>query len=866
MEIIAVDGILLATYGARGSVSDQAARSAPIQAETEYQDILGAPPARLGRSPKPREIKIPINPLEGSEASWDRDAVAALFRVDEDRAVLLTAERQDATEVEVSADVKEIVILPHGLVVTLTLPDFVWRLPDTAVTEVEKTITAIDLDETMRVAVAGQVTTKPIIRLTPTAVRSTSSALFGWSLRKLISITNNSPEPWYNRPMQMPLGDTNALVDAGKALSTGEDFRVRHQGDEWQRTFSEASWNTGATFVWVIIPYLQVGETITLELVYGNPDATTAPVLTYPNITPIDMRGDAGTADGTSTTSSLDDSAKTWDTNIWQTGRVYLVAGTGAPDNRLILSNDANSIVPTSAFAVAPDATTEYVIVMSDNTRWFWPVAQTARNAGMGMWYLSHGTTPPARVDFNVPGAWRPHKRLDNNDAFNQLRWNDYSASGTKYQARFQAVRYRGRNGAQFLSDQGLFDGVFLHSPVRILTLGADFVVTNLEAPDTNATGLFKIETKPHGGEPFWQQQFADGAVHATPTDIVDATYTFAGGVNHIAFSVQPFNEVEIPQELPQDLFVGATTDEILYVTFQTTDYTISALGAEEEIHDLRGAIRLNSGPAATALPHYGLAIGGAGDSGLVHIPVDNSLIIDGEEMTAEEWNSTLTTKIGNRDYAVAFTESHLVDGTAVTEPTEDWLPMRPKSNPVVNPDFTTDVTTGWTTGDTTAGVTIAWSRQTTVFANGGLRGNITANVAAAGAQAYYTTSPSPASARYPVVPGRYYSASADVHTADADLLPFVVLFWYNAAGSLISSVPGDNWTPAINTIYRRAVTAQAPATAVTAHVGVLIHDAAGGTTGAVQFDNVSFDENMLFLEDIDEAMEIGTTIKPGFL
>ena len=71
---------------------------------------------------------------------------------------------------------------------------------------------------------------------------------------------------------------------------------------------------------------------------------------------------DNGTADATSTTTALDDTAKSWTTNEWAGYCLILTSGTNAGEMREITSNTATQLV-IPAFTVAPDATTGYVIV-----------------------------------------------------------------------------------------------------------------------------------------------------------------------------------------------------------------------------------------------------------------------------------------------------------------------------------------------------------------------------------------------------------------------------------------------------------------------------------------------------------------------
>ena len=63
------------------------------------------------------------------------------------------------------------------------------------------------------------------------------------------------------------------------------------------------------------------------------------------------------------TTTTLTDSAKNWDTDMWNGAFVVIVEGTGKGDVREILSNTATELTVVNAFPTAPDTTSRYRIV-----------------------------------------------------------------------------------------------------------------------------------------------------------------------------------------------------------------------------------------------------------------------------------------------------------------------------------------------------------------------------------------------------------------------------------------------------------------------------------------------------------------------
>lgn len=71
---------------------------------------------------------------------------------------------------------------------------------------------------------------------------------------------------------------------------------------------------------------------------------------------PNDETGTNGTATGTQTSTTLQDTSKTWTTNFYSNYSVKIVSGTGAGQIRTISSNTANTLTVSSAWTVTPVA------------------------------------------------------------------------------------------------------------------------------------------------------------------------------------------------------------------------------------------------------------------------------------------------------------------------------------------------------------------------------------------------------------------------------------------------------------------------------------------------------------------------------
>ncbi len=164
--------------------------------------------------------------------------------------------------------------------------DSVWLAEDTLTTS--KTF-ASALDQTMHLDVPGNVPTHPVVRITPQAQRSVTTAYVGWKYRQRYVVSNEGTDPLFRYAVAINLGSTTALVSGSKARSDGADVRVWLHGLEQSRTL--VGWNTSSTTLWVIVPVLPPGHSLTYDVVYGNPLATAADgvELTYPDLPAFDL-------------------------------------------------------------------------------------------------------------------------------------------------------------------------------------------------------------------------------------------------------------------------------------------------------------------------------------------------------------------------------------------------------------------------------------------------------------------------------------------------------------------------------------------------------------------------------------------------
>lgn len=71
---------------------------------------------------------------------------------------------------------------------------------------------------------------------------------------------------------------------------------------------------------------------------------------------------DSGTSTGSNTTTTLNDTSKSWTTNEHAGKALVIIGGTGAPEFRTISSNTGTELTISEAWVSTPDATSDYVI------------------------------------------------------------------------------------------------------------------------------------------------------------------------------------------------------------------------------------------------------------------------------------------------------------------------------------------------------------------------------------------------------------------------------------------------------------------------------------------------------------------------
>lgn len=165
------------------------------------------------------------------------------------------------------------------------------------------------------------------------------------------------------------------------------------------------------------------------------------------------------------------------------------------------------------------------------------------------------------------------------------------------------------------------------------------------------------------------------------------------------------------------------------------------------------------------------------------------------------------------------------------------------KSTPAIpNYLFTTDIA-GWTASNTgdTAGATTTWSWDNADVGGGwGTDGHMKAVISASTAPASASVYHSDLSAVWmPCVEGFTYSASIETRTTTTNIRPQLMIRWYNASKTLISTTTESDWAMSSSEVNTNSLSAVAPAGALFWKVGVFLRTKTANVTGTAYFKNI---------------------------
>jgi len=474
-------------------------------------------------------------------------------------------------------------------------------------------------------------------------------AIVGQRYRRRDTKTNNQDRTLAPFPYMIDLEDTAALVSGSKAQADGDDVRVIIDGEDITRQLG--GFNLTKSHVWVVFPGADSGETVNVDVIYGNASATNPPTWTDPDPDKpvVDIYSESGTATGGSTSTIVKASA-TWDTNRWKNGRARILTGAAAGDTQVILSNTATTITLNGFVSAAVGAGDTFLLLASDNTRWAWGVRQTDRETdyARGRWYVNSPRLTPSVVSYESPGAWRPELVLDNRDSMGQKRFSMIDVGGDRdpYTILDAQRMWEGNDGNVY--NAGTADGVSITLPAPIYGLYWAYQFDN-----PNAMVKAWIGVRGSGAEDWaeaWTNEAATSGLATFTPSLIAISDTFGTEIYQIAQAILPIDDIEIDLTWKRDTgsLSSATT---------TVSTDSSAEWATDQFDN--GKIRMLSGVNAgkvrsitsntsTAITHSAFpSASGDGDRYLVYNSRLKGRLLDDATLSITFYEAPLSGGIG---------------------------------------------------------------------------------------------------------------------------------------------------------------------------------------------------------------------------
>lgn len=316
---------------------------------------IGANPLLGGVLAGGQTLTVSFTVATGQNVEITKLKVLAALNLSDPTEKLLVAELNDGTDIETDARVAR---TSHPSTNTLSV-DFVLLGPWRAQTTTNmKTLAADVTNGNFANSNSGYDDMLPVITTYwPAATnRSSSTSTFGWKHRlgSGLTITNTGTEPLINQPYQIgPIGHA-ALVTASQGLASADDFRVFCEGTELRRNIIAA--NTPLMFVWVVLPTIAPGQSITLDILTNNPSAGSPPTLTFnssPALPGMDISGTSFTGASGGGTTTVTKAGAGWETNQWAGGTLVSKTAAGAHKSlNRIVSNTATVLTLDSQISV----------------------------------------------------------------------------------------------------------------------------------------------------------------------------------------------------------------------------------------------------------------------------------------------------------------------------------------------------------------------------------------------------------------------------------------------------------------------------------------------------------------------------------
>lgn len=644
--------------------------------------------------------------------------------------------------------------------------------------------------------VKGQFPTAPVLRIQPTAQRTTRTANVGWSYRRRYVVSNADTDALTKYAVAIDLGDTAALVTGGKALASGDDLRVWIGGKEVARTLN--TWNgSGAvgtstsTLCWVTLPSIPGGGSVTVDVMYGNPSAGAPPTLTYG----VDLPA-------------------------------FDIATTGAG--------------------------------RSTNTKWVYAVSRTAANAGKGIWPISGGNplfaVPGAwqvsRVT-NQAHDMRQEVVSSYVDASVTYQQGRFDAQVARAGASVIAEAGNDADGVMLRAPVGITQ---VRADFRWLNpvnrSGSTVAIGRLALASRDSASQAWQQTTISAATAATETAIAaanyvpsEGQANEVALALLPISTTIpsaADGTRRAYAFVDATLEVTLQGDITQNTPAEETVYEV------ATELRHGGGGDTAGLAVYKSVLLGNAKGAA-----------GAGTPRLA-VLLNQQIVVRNAERVAEIWNSALTAKVANVPTPAARAVSGVRSGAATIEqPASEWIAFVPVTDPLLNSSATTDVL-NWTRGTVTAGVTTAFSRVTATFDTtpAAFQENITANTAGAGAIIEdIATDYLPVGDRQHAQVGMAIRTTnvnlqptPSIWWYDAAQAPLA---------ATPKSMQADWAIPDVNTWYRRLFAAAVPAGAAYFRVGVTSKDKVGGLIAVSRWDTVAVNDTEIAVRDVAQGANL---------
>jgi hypothetical protein len=344
------------------------------------------------------------------------------------------------------------------------------------------------------------------------ALRLAPSGTTALTVRRF-SITNNTSKALRQFPWRIDFGSATF-----NASPPGTSYKALLKEGVLQRC-ELVNWFGLKSYLWLVIDALAPGARADYDLLESTSYIMPGTGFNSYTRPAFDIGWEAGTTSAAGSTTTIVKGSATWETNQWKGGVARMLTGADAGVERTILSNTATTIT-TSAFGSATGSGSTFLLTMSSNGKWVYPVRQTERSdSTRGLWWINSGQSQPSQVRWDVPGGWQRYLYVNNDDEKTQARWTAFDpGAGNDYFTVLNAQRsWKGGSG---LTEQGTGDGVAISMPDTITQL-----VLNYQIYNPNRMAKMIVGARESGSEDF-AVKYSDDAEYTSLTPVTSQTVT----------------------------------------------------------------------------------------------------------------------------------------------------------------------------------------------------------------------------------------------------------------------------------------------------------------------------------------------------